>query len=113
VVTRSHVFSLFLGLGLSLTLPISLGFPSTFAGARVIGIQNAGVGDLVLIDGGAESGFRYGMSCVVSGERNISTGILLTEVRFCYSSALIVDVQSKQRIRVGDLVSVKTLKSEI
>jgi len=80
--------------------------------AMVVEVRETSLADLVLIGAGHQSGLRQGMTCRVSRGGLTLAEVVLTEVRSSSSSALIVNLAARQSIRVGDVVDVKTLKSQ-
>ncbi len=86
---------------------------SADSGTRVVGLHNGFAADLVLVGAGLDSGFRQGMLCFVSRDGDKLAAVVLAEVRRAFSAGLIVDTRSNKAIRLGDVVSVKILKSQI
>ena len=77
----------------------------------VAGIQPTRIADLVLLNGGFDTGLRQGMVCrVTRGQADIAE-ILLVELRPACSAALIVSLAPGQSIRAGDLAAIKILKT--
>lgn len=76
----------------------------------VYGIYEARHADLVLVEGGFDSGFRTGMVCrVVDGETNVGE-VMLVEVRGNCAAALILQLEAGQVIQPGHSVRIKTVK---
>jgi len=82
------------------------------APATVAAVRETAVADLVIIAAGHHSGLRQGMACRLSRGDSSVGEVILTEVRPSASSALIVNMAPGQSVRVGDVVSVKTLKTQ-
>lgn len=74
-------------------------------------IEQTPITDLVLLNRGFDAGLRQGMLCRISREGTEIAEVLLVELRPVCSAALIVSVAPKQTIRVGDVASIKVLKS--
>jgi hypothetical protein len=79
--------------------------------AEVVAVQATRVADLLVLDRGFDAGLRQGMVCRVTRGATEVAEILLVELRPTSSSALILNVTPKQAIRVGDVATVKVLKS--
>jgi hypothetical protein len=98
-------------------LALFLATPFSVSGARVSGpfevvaVQSAAVADLVLLGRGFDAGLRQGMVCRVSRSGADIAEILLVGLRPTCASALIVSQATGQSIRVGDIASVKILKT--
>jgi len=82
------------------------------APATVVAIRETAVADLVLVAGGHQAGLRQGMACRLTRDGVLVAEVVLTEVRPAGSSALIVSLAPRQSVRVGDVVSFKTLKTQ-
>lgn len=79
--------------------------------ARVRSVQPASVADLVVLDGGFDSGLRQGMVCRVV-RAGVEVGeLVLVEIRPSHSTAILLNLRPYQSVRPGDLARVKTLKS--
>lgn len=76
----------------------------------VVKVVEREAADLILLDGGAEAGFREGMLAhVFRGERHIAT-VLLAAVARDRAVALITDLVPDAAISPGDLVRVQTFQ---
>ena len=80
--------------------------------AAVLGLRDTPVADVVLIGAGHRSGLRQGMACRISRAGAPVAEVVLTEVRADVSSALITSLVSREYVRPGDAVSLKTFKSQ-
>jgi len=80
--------------------------------ATVVGVRETAVADLVVIGAGFDSGLRQGMNCRLSRGGEVVAEVVLAEVRPSSSTALIVSLAPRQAVRSGDLVSIKTLKTQ-
>jgi hypothetical protein len=98
-------------------IALFLATPFSVSGARasglfeVVAVQSAAIADLVLLDRGFDAGLRQGMVCRVTRSGSEIAVILLVGLRPTCASALIVSQVAGQSIRVGDLASVKILKT--
>ena len=79
--------------------------------ATVVAIQSTRVADLILLRGGFDAGLRQGMICRVTRGNSEIAEVVLVDLRPNHSAALIVNVAPKQSIRVGDVASIKILKT--
>jgi hypothetical protein len=80
--------------------------------SAIIEIQNLSTADLVLVDAGFDSGLRLGMVCNVL-RSNITLGqLLLVDIRYRSSTALIIQLNSGRTLELGDKVTVKTISSK-
>ena len=94
-----------------LTPAISHAAVSAAAVVSVVAVQPTRVADLVLLRGGFDAGLRQGMVCrVTRGSAEIAE-VLLVDLRPTHSAALILTVAPRQSIRLGDLASIKILKT--
>lgn len=76
----------------------------------VYGIYEASHADLVLLEGGFDSGFRTGMICeVAEGETEVAE-VMLVDVRKNCAAALILQLESGQVIEPDHSVTIKTVK---
>lgn len=100
-----------------LRLALALGLSNSvqaYAGAQtvpVVALEGTDSADLVLIGAGLGSGLRQGMTCLVSREGRRIAELRLVEARQSLSSALIVEVAPGEAVRLGDAISIKTLKT--
>jgi hypothetical protein len=79
--------------------------------AEVVAVQATRVADLVLLGHGFEAGLRQGMICRVSRGGSEVAEVQLVDLRPTCASALIIAQTPGQSIRVGDVASVKILKT--
>lgn len=78
--------------------------------AAVLKVQSSRIADLVLVNGGFETGFRQGMVCRISHQGHEVAEIILVDLRSTCASALILNISQGQLIQPGDIATVKTLK---
>jgi hypothetical protein len=79
--------------------------------ADVVAVQPTRVADLVLLGNGLDVGLRQGMICRVSRGVLEVAEIQIVDLRPTCASALIVAQSPDQSIHVGDVASVKILKT--
>ena len=91
--------------------PSSVGAANRPGVAGVLAVQKTRVADLVMLGGGFDAGLRQGMVCRITRGGSEIAEIVLVDLRPACSSALIVSLAPGQAIRVGDLASVKILKT--
>jgi hypothetical protein len=87
-------------------------FESVYASnyGSIYGVSESRHADLVLINGGFDSGFRIGMICrVANGTQEIGE-IMLVDVRNHCAAAIIVKLEVGQVISPTDSVRIKTVK---
>lgn len=76
----------------------------------VYGVYEARHADLVLLQGGFDSGFRTGMVCrVADGEADVGE-LMLVEVRNNCAAGIILHLESGKIIEEGHSVRIKTVK---
>jgi hypothetical protein len=79
--------------------------------SEVTEVHPTRIADLVLLGQGFDAGLRQGMVCRITRGGSEIAEIVLVDLRPACSSALIVSLAPGQAIRVGDLASVKILKT--
>jgi len=79
--------------------------------AAVVAVQPARIADLVLLGNGLDVGLRQGMICRVNRGGSEVAEIQIVDLRPTCAAALIIAQSPGQSIRVGDVASLKILKT--
>ena len=78
---------------------------------EVVAVHPTRIADLVVLDHGFDASLRQGMICRITRGGSEIAEVILVELRSTCGAALIVNLSPGQSIQVGDVASVKILKS--
>jgi hypothetical protein len=98
-------------LALLAATPFAARGASAVGAIEVVAVQPTRAADLVLLGGGFNAGLRQGMICRITRGGTDVAEVLLVELRPTCASALITNLAAGQRIRAGDVASLKLLKT--
>jgi len=79
--------------------------------AEVVAVHPTRIADFVVLGHGFDASLRQGMICRITRGRSEIAEVILVELRSTCGAALIVNLSPGQSIQVGDVASVKILKS--
>jgi hypothetical protein len=79
--------------------------------AEVVVVHPTRIADIVVLGHGFDASLRQGMICRITRGGSQIAEVILVELRSTCGSALIVNLSPRQSIQVGDVASVKILKS--
>ncbi|TAG28818.1 MAG: hypothetical protein EAZ36_05370 [Verrucomicrobia bacterium] len=79
--------------------------------ARIVRIAPLPQADLIVLNAGFDAGFRQGMVCSVARSGEKVGELILVDLSSRQSTALILDLTSREGLQPGDAVAVKTVSS--